>query len=422
MIVYLDNASTTKPSEAAIAASLDAFTVNYGNPSSAHAMGQDAERIVKKARLAVAASMGARPEQIVFTGGGTEANNLAVHTAFGAGDRARSGVIFTSPVEHPSVKAPIARLAELASLATLAANVVVLPADGRGFVESAALERAMDDVFRRDGQGGAKRAFVSVMHVNNEIGTIQPVAEMARAKARFAEKTGAEIVFHTDAVQSYLKLPIDVTRADGDGGFGGVDLLSCCAHKLHGPKGVGALYALRPEKVAPDMLGGGQERGLRSGTENVPGIAGFGAAVADGAAVGLAERVASLRARLLRHIEDAIPDVRVNSPAEASVTGEPGLCSPYILNVSFLGTRGEVILHDLEQSGVYVSTGSACSNIGKGAKRMNHVLAAAGLTQAEAEGAIRFSFSRYNTEEEIDYAAEHVATAVKRFRKLGTFR
>ncbi|MDR1043309.1 MAG: cysteine desulfurase [Clostridiales Family XIII bacterium] len=441
MIVYLDNASTTKPSEAATAASLDAFTLNYGNPSSAHSMGQDAERIVKNARLTVAASLGARPEQIVFTGSGTEANNLAVHTAFGGrafGGRtplADSGMIFTSPVEHPSVAAPIARFAELG------AQVSVLSTDACGTVDCGALGHAMDEAFRR---GEAKRALISVMHVNNELGTIQPVAEIARVKAGFAETTGAEILLHTDAVQSFCKVPIDVTSAMavGYGGFGGVDLLSCCAHKVHGPKGIGALYALRPEKVVPSVLGGGQERGMRSGTENVPGVAGFGAAVAEraignvdrsgGAAgssngladsvAGLAGRTASLRSRLLRHIEDSIPDVRVNSPREASARGEPGLCSPYILNVSFLGTRGEVLLHDLEQQGVFVSTGSACSNIGKGAKRKNPVLAAADLTPAEAEGAIRFSFSRYTTEEEIDYAAEQVAAAVKRFRTLGTFR
>jgi cysteine desulfurase len=442
MIVYLDNASTTKPGEAAIAASLDAFTAYYGNPSSAHAMGQDAERAVKRARLAVAESLGARPEQIVFTGSGTEANNLAVHTAFGgrafgghgraagsfasgsraadsfaSGSRAAgSGVVFTSPVEHPSVAAPIARLAEFG------AEVSVAPVDGCGTVDCAALESALEEAFCR-GRGEVKRALISVMHVNNELGTIQPVAEIARVKTRLAEKTGAEILLHTDAVQSFCKLPIDVTAAGGAGhrGFGGVDLLSCCAHKIHGPKGIGALYALRPEKVVPFMLGGGQERGLRSGTENVPGIAGFGAAVGDSAA-GLAGRVAFLRSRLLRHLEDSIPDARVNSPREASAIGEPGLCSPYILNVGFPGTRGEVILHDLEQQGVFVSTGSACSNIGKGAKRMNHVLAAIGLTPAEAEGTIRFSFSRCNTEEEIDYAAEKTAAAVKRFRALGTFR
>jgi cysteine desulfurase len=296
------------------------------------------------------------------------------------------------------------------------------------------LEYAMNETFRR---GEAKRALISVMHVNNELGTIQPVAEIARAKRGIADRSGADIRLHTDAIQSYGKLAIDVTSYAGTGGFGGVDLLSCSAHKTRGPKGVGALYAGRPGKVVPIMLGGGQERGMRSGTENVPGIAGFGAAVSEGGTKGdgssvpdgtdetspfVPDSVAALRERLLRGILGSITDVRVNSPERASTGGEAGLCSPYILNVSFLGTRGEVILHDLEQRGVFVSTGSACSNIGKSAKRMNPVLVATGMTAAEAEGAVRFSLSPDNKEEEIDYALENIRDAVKRFRRIGTFR
>jgi cysteine desulfurase len=375
-------------------------------------MGQDSEHVIKEARRAVADTIGAVPEQIVFTGSGTEANNLAVNTVFANASRAAEGMIFTSPVEHPAVRLPLARIAELG------AEVVVLPSNGHGAVDCPALENSLQETLRR---GTAKRMLLSVMHVNNELGTIQPIAAIARVKTLFAEKTGADIFLHTDAVQSYGKLPIDVGSRDGDGGFDGVDLLAFSAHKAHGPKGVGALYASNPGRIVPMILGGGQERGTRSGTENVPGIAGFGSAVS-GDARASAEHSARLRSRLLRGVKDAIPDVRVNSPEEASVTGEAGKCSPYILNVSFLGTRGEVILHDLERDGVFVSTGSACSNIGKGAKGKNPVLAAAGLTHAEIEGAVRFSFSRYNTEEEIDYAAEHVAAAVKRFRKLGTFR
>jgi cysteine desulfurase len=246
------------------------------------------------------------------------------------------------------------------------------------------------------------------------------VPALAIAKSRFAAGTGSEILFHTDAVQSYAKLPVDI----GADGFHHVDLLSFSAHKIHGPKGVGALYAARPEKLAPLILGGGQENGVRSGTENVPGVAGFGAAAME-AAHGLssaADRAIALRSRLLRGIEDEISDIRVNSPREASGTGEAGLCSPYILNVSFLGTRGEVVLHDLERRGVFVSTGSACASIGKGARKISPTLAALGLTAKEAEGAIRFGLSRYSSEGEIDYALEHLKTAVARFRKLGSFR
>jgi cysteine desulfurase len=430
MVVYLDNASTTKPSEAAIAASLDALTIGYGNPSSAHTMGQDAERVVKRARLAVADVICAEPQSIVFTGSGTEANNLSVAAAFATAARASGGAVFTTAMEHPAVRAPVARASELG------AAPYILPAGPCGAVDT---EAAEDALIRALESGGVKRALISVMHVNNETGVIQPVAEMARVKDRLAARFDAEIIFHTDAVQSYGKLPIDVSSGDGFGGFAGVDLLSVSAHKIHGPKGVGALYARRPGKLSPQALGGGQEGGKRSGTENVPGIAGFGAAASEAAAAGGAEaagreanvadgwqkaavRVKALRERLLRGIMESIDDVRISSPEEASADGEPGKCSPYILNVSFIGTRGEVILHDLERSGVFVSTGAACSNIGKGPGRVSPALTAAGLTAAEAEAAVRFSLSRCNTEEEIDCAIERVAEAVTRFRRVGSFR
>jgi cysteine desulfurase len=422
MIVYLDNASTTKPSEAAVAASLDALTADYGNPSSAHSMGQDAERMVKEARRGVACAIGARPERILFTGGGTEANNLALYSAsrgalFGrtASEAAMHPFrIFTSPVEHPSVRIPVEYLAGHC------AEAFVMPVDASGAVNTGGLADALDDALRSD---AAARILISVMHVNNELGTIQPVAEIARIKNGVAAKTGAEILLHTDAVQSFCKLTMNMASAEGCGGFAGVDFAALSAHKVHGPKGAGALYAANPARISPVALGGGQEGGARSGTENVPGIAGFGAAVAEADDLGeAASRVAALRTRLLNGIIGAVPDVRVNGSAEASVTGEPGYCSPYILSVSFSGTRGEVILHDLESRGVFVSTGSACSNIGKGAKRQNPVLAAAGLTAAEAEGTIRFSLSRCNTEEEIDYVIECTEEAVKRFRKIGVFR
>jgi cysteine desulfurase len=422
MIAYLDNASTTKPSEAAVAASLDALTESYGNPSSVHTLGQAAERIMKDARASVAAALGAHDRQIVFTGGGTEANNLAIHSVFRNPARTAGRRIIISAVEHPSVFEPAALLARRG------AALDVLPVDGRGACDTAALAGMLDAA-----SGAQRTALVSVMHVNNELGTIEPVAEIARIIAGVNKRYGADIVLHTDAVQSFGKLPVDA-----GGAFGGTGLLSVSAHKIHGPKGVGALYAARPEKLDPILLGGGQERGRRSGTENVPGIAGFGAAVAECAASaggigaedegGLrkhAERAARLRGRLMDGITGAVPDVRVNSPAEASCTGEAGYCSPYILNVSFLGTRGEVLLHDLEQHGVYVSTGSACSNLGKAGKggaAVSPVLAAAGLSRREQEGAVRFSLSRFTTEDEIDYALEHLTAAVARYRKIGAYR
>ncbi|MDR2162995.1 MAG: cysteine desulfurase [Clostridiales Family XIII bacterium] len=420
MIVYLDNASTTKPSEAAIDASLDASASLYGNPSSTHTMGQDAERVIKEARCAVAESIGARPEHLVFTGSGTEADNLALRAVCRDPGRASGSAIFISSVEHPAVREPATYMSELG------VNLTIVSTDGYGMVDCTELEDSLEAALER---GDVRRAIISVMHVNNELGTIQPVAEIARIRSRISEKTGTDILFHTDAVQSYLKLPMDVRSASGAGGFAGVDLISFSAHKVHGPKGVGALYASCPEKLVPIVRGGGQEGGLRAGTENVPGIAGFGAAAVSFKDINEGhgqesegKRVALLRDRLLKGIENSIPDVRVNSPEKASPEGEAGGCSPYILNVSFIGTRGEVVLRDLEQRGVFVSTGSACSNIGMGVKKMNTVLAATGLTPEEAEGAIRFSLSGYNTYDEIDYAIEQVTAAVARFRRIGSLR
>jgi cysteine desulfurase len=225
---------------------------------------------------------------------------------------------------------------------------------------------------------------------------------------------GIVIPIHVDAVQSYGKLQVDVANGD----FRRVDLVSISAHKIHGPKGIGALYARNYRKLVPTILGGGQEGGKRSGTENVPGIAAFGVAarVATSDLVAHASAAAIARKRLLDRILSDIPNVLVNSPLETSTTGKPGVCSPYILNVSFIGTRGEVILHELERSGIYVSTGSACANLGKGNKA--GTLEAIGLTPEETEGAIRFSFNQFNTLDEIDFVAEKLAGAVIRFRTV----
>jgi cysteine desulfurase len=202
------------------------------------------------------------------------------------------------------------------------------------------------------------------------------------------------------------------------------DAVSVSAHKIHGPKGIGALCCARPDKLFPLIFGGGQEGGIRSGTENTPGIAGFAAAAREAAGDMLkrAERAAFLRSLLLNGIIDALPDTLVNSPLDASPRGEPGKCSPYILNVSFSGTRGEVLVHELESHGVYVSTGTACSSIGRKGGRRDTVLKAIGLTDAEADAALRFSLSRYNTEDEIGYALDRLVSAVRRFRRVGSYR
>jgi cysteine desulfurase len=225
---------------------------------------------------------------------------------------------------------------------------------------------------------------------------------------------------HSDAVQSFGKLVIDVSNGD----FRRIDFVSISAHKIHGPKGIGALFAAAPTKLHPQIFGGGQENGIRSGTENLPGITGFGVAarIASADIVGHAKQANACRRRLLEGILAEIPDVQVNSPKDASVTCKPGCCSPYILNVSFFGARGEVILHELEKSGIYVSTGSACASLGKFGAKESGTYAAIGLSPEAVEGALRFSLSHLNTIGEIEFVVDRLKKAVDRFRRVGSFR
>jgi cysteine desulfurase len=272
-------------------------------------------------------------------------------------------------------------------------RVEYTPVDGNGVIDLEALESKLDE----------QTILISVMHVNNEVGSIQPISEIIDLKNKIGGKMGTEILFHTDAVQSYGKQPIQLN---------GIDLMSVSGHKIHGPKGVGALFVRKGLNVQPYLFGGGQERGMRSGTENVPAAAGFGVA-AEISRRNLTKRIESMKkvkTFLEEGIRSEISDIRFNSTDSGS---------PSILNVSFLGVRGEVLLHTLEQSEIYVSTGSACSSRKKG---QSHVLKAMGLTDREIEGAIRFSFSEFNTAEEIEYVLDRLKEAVNKFRKLGSFR
>ena len=252
---------------------------------------------------------------------------------------------------------------------------------------------------------------ISVMGVNNETGTIMPIDKIAELKDAYNQKNGTDIWLHCDAVQALGKVSVNVGRE-----YRGVDFVSASAHKIHGPKGMGALYAKKGLNLPPFMLGGGQERHMRSGTENTPGIIGFGKAceIADENFVQRTSAMKEARQYLLDLIKDQIGDIVINSPQD-----ETGC--PSVLNVSFLGTRGEVLLHTLEQDGIFVSTGSACSSNHSSSKG-SHVLNAMGLSPKEIEGAIRFSFSEFNTREEMEYVADKLKTAVIRFRKLGSFR
>ncbi len=378
MVVYLDNSATTRVSEEAAREMMNVMTNEYGNSSSLHSFGLNAEKELKKARARIALAIDADPSEIVFTSCGTESDNLAIIGAYRS--RMRKGnEIITSKVEHPAV------LEACRHLETLGAKVHYLNVDKSCMIDLEELKACINE----------KTVLISIMSVNNETGSIMPVKEINALKG--------EAAFHTDAVQGFGKTDIKAGYAD---------MISLSAHKIHGPKGVGALCFSKRSKPLPILFGGGQEKGLRSGTENIPGIVGFGIAAEHYLKnkESIRRSIATAKERLLSNINDSISDIRINSPENGSSA---------ILNVSFLGTRSEVILHRLEQSGIMVSSGSACSSGKKGA---SHVLKAMGLSDKETEGAIRFSFGMYNTVEEMDYTAEKLKEAVEGFRKLGSYR
>lgn len=389
------------------------MTETYANPSALHTAGQDAERIVKQARRQLSFSIGTKPGNIVFTSGGTEADNLAISSAFytdaGNAPAARNAALLVSAVEHPAV------YAAAEALAARGVQLERIPVFG---MDTEFPGMADVSAFRKLLSQGLN--LVSVLHVSNEVGTIQPIEELARIIAMYNSEHEAHIRFHVDAVQSYGKLSIDVENGD----FAGVDFMSMSAHKLHGPKGVGALYAAEPGKLHPMVFGGGQEGGVRSGTENVPAIAGFGvcARAATSDIVGHAKQASACRRRLLEGIEAEIPDAHINSPIDASVTGKPGCSSPYILSVSFPGTRGEVLLHELEKSGIFASTGAACSSLMKDESKKDSVLAAIGAPPEIREGTLRFGLSWLNELDEMDFVVDRLKKAVARFRQTGSGR
>ena len=390
-MVYLDNSSTTRQADEVTDLIYDISKNDFGNPSSLHSIGFSAEKLVEAARKSFAGSIGADPQEVTFNSGGTEGDNTVLFGAARAKKHDGNRIVI-SAVEHPAIMEAADRLKH-------EGFEVVKAGVGRdGVVDLDEMREAVND----------DTILVSVMTVNNETGAIMPI----RAITEIAHAHGA--LMHTDAVQAYGKVDMSAYTARG-AGADGVDLMTVSSHKIHGPKGVGALYQRKGSEVPAYIVGGGQEKNRRSGTENVPGIAGFGKAcdLASDLRDASYEKVAAARKYLLDGIRDTIPDVLVNGP------DDPDDGIPYVLNVSFLGTRGEVILHTLEQDGIFVSTGSACSSNKKG---LSYVLAAMGRKPKEIEAAIRFSFCRYNTVEEMDFVLDKVAAAVARFRRLGSFR
>ncbi len=376
--IYLDNSATTRVDEAVVEAMLPCFGENFGNASSIHTFGQTARAAVEDSRRSVAQLLGADTREIVFTSGGTESDNAVLWGVFRSGYKAGNHII-TTKIEHPAI------LATCKALEAAGAEVTRVPVDASGQVDPAAVAEAVKDT----------TILISVMHANNETGVIQPVEKISS----LAHERG--IVVHSDAVQSVGKIPVGVRDL-------GVDLLSLSGHKIHAPKGVGALYVRKGTKLAPFMTGGSHERKRRAGTENVPGIVGLGTAarLALERLSEMSNRVAGLRDRLEGRIQACIPGVHVNGSA-------PRI--PNVANLSFEKLEGEAAVIALDLEGVAASTGSACSS---GSLEPSHVLMAMGLRPEVVQGSLRFSLCFHNTEDEIDRTVDILKGVTDRLRRL----
>ena len=386
MEVYLDHAATTWCYKSVRDMVVRTMMEDYGNPSSMHRKGVEAEIYVKKAREIIARQLKVREKEILFTSGGTESNNLALAGAAWANRRRGNRIIF-SAAEHAAVKEPVRRLQELGF------ETLQIPVDSQGVLSMEAFGEALTP----------ETIWVSVMYVNNEVGSVQPVEEIA---ALVHEKVPGAL-FHVDAIQALGKYKICPGRM-------GIDLLSASGHKIHGPKGVGFLYIGGQAKVQPQILGGGQQGNMRSGTDNVSGIAGLGAAVEE-VYRDLDQKVGNMyriKEALVKGLE------RLGQTEQVVIHGKPGReGAPHIVNASFPGIRSEVMLHALEDKGIYVSAGSACSTH---KRTKNSTLEAMGVEQGLRDSAIRFSFCEETGEEEIQYcleALEDLVPILKRYAR-----
>jgi len=379
--VYLDNNSTTQTDIRVLEAMMPYFHQYYGNPSNLHAFGRETKEAMEIAREEVASLLSAKPAEIIFTSSGTEANNLAIKGVLRqVADKGNH--IITSSIEHSSILNSLEfvkkwHLAEIAELGV----------DKNGLIEPEALKQTIN----------RNTVLVSIMHTNNEIGTIEPIKELCKVTH------GAGIYFHTDAVAAAGKIPLDVNEL-------GVDLLTISAHKIHGPKGVGALYLKEGINIGSIMHGGMQEHGLRAGTENLPGIVGFGKAAViakKDLLDGTVQKIEALRNLLEIQIAERIPDVKIN--------GHPSKRVCNLLNISIAYVEGESILMNLDLEGIAVSSGSACS-VGKA--EASHVLKAIGIEDKFINSPIRLSLDKNNTKEEIDYTIETLVKIVERLRAI----
>ena len=377
--IYLDNNATT-PVRPEVAEALGRMLKGcYGNPSTLYCIGQEAHVEMEHARDVMAGILGCNREEVIFTSGGTESDNIAV-LGVARANRKKGNHIITTKIEHHAVLNPCKALEKEGW------QVTYLPVDKYGMVNPEDVERSITP----------GTVLISIMHANNEVGTIQPIAETGKmARAR-------RITFHTDAVQSFGKLSVNVNEL-------GVDLLSASSHKIYGPKGVGLLYVRKGTKILPIMFGGHQERSLRPGTENVPGVVGFGKAAELMAAKGRSEeaRLLKLRERLWEGIKANVPHVKLNGHPTARLAGT--------LNVIFEYVEGESIILSLDEHGICASSGSACTS---DALEPSHVLAAMGVPPEKSHGALRMSFGRENTEEDVDKVLEALPKVVEKLRSF----
>lgn len=380
MEAYFDNSATTRcyPEVAEIV--VKTMTEDFGNPSAMHLKGVEAEKYVREAAQTLAKILKVNEKEIIFTSGGTESNNLALFGGADANKRSGNHIITTS-VEHAAVGQPAERLEQMGY------EVTIVPVDHRGVVQLEALERAL----RPD------TILVSTMYVNNEVGAVMPVEEIAK----LVHEKSPKALYHVDAIQAFGKYRIYPKKA-------GIDMLSVSSHKIHGPKGVGFLYINEKARIQPQILGGGQQAGMRSGTDNVPGIAGLGVA-AKMVYTDFDEKIEHMYQLKERLAEGflKLPDVRLNGM-------EIREGAPQILSASFLGVRSEVLLHTLEEKGIYVSAGSACSSH---KRKAAGTLSAMGMEAAQRESTLRFSFSEENTFEEVDYVLEVIGQVLPMLRR-----
>lgn len=370
MTAYLDNSATTFLCEKAKKEMVNAIENCWGNPSSLHQAGIDADMLLRQARTALSRALKCDADEVVFTSGGTEGNNLAIFGAAYA-NRRKGNRVITTKIEHPSVLNAFKRLEEEGF------DVIYVGSDTSGHIDMNALEEAVNE----------KTILISVMAVNNEVGTIQPVEKISG----IVKRKNAPALIHVDAVQGFGKLPLNPKRM-------GVDLMTISSHKIHGPKGVGALFIKKGTKIRPVAVGGGQERDIRPGTEPMPAIAGFMGAVSELTVEKSLAKVTELRDSFVGKLR-SIDGVSINSPDDAL---------PYIVNLSLKGLRSETVLNLLSDMEIYISSGSACA---KGHK--SHVLTAIGLKDDAIDSSLRVSLSRFTTEEELNYFIEGINTAFK---------